>query len=269
MPLAQIEKARVMGAFLLSGLLTAFPAFSACSLLSPQQTVHVRTVFDGDTVLLKDGRRVRLLGINTPEMGRDGRPDQPFAQAAKSTLKQLVTDQPLALVVGRQQKDRYGRILGHLYRPDGQHLAEALLQQGLGYRVSVNPNTRLVDCLATAERRAEQKAVGLWAGPVWQEAAALKGGMQGFMLLQGRVTHIQKTQRATWLELDDRLAVKIPTTLRKQLGNRRINALKGSRIAVRGWVVDRLTRSPRLKKGYKRWMLRLGAPSMLQMLTER
>ena len=45
--------------------------------------------FDGDTLALEDGRSVRLLGINTPETGRDGEPSEPFAEDARALLSRF------------------------------------------------------------------------------------------------------------------------------------------------------------------------------------
>jgi micrococcal nuclease len=54
---------------------TTLSAQGACSPEGPLQRVGLRYVSDGDTLVLSDGRRLRLIGINTPERGRDGKPD--------------------------------------------------------------------------------------------------------------------------------------------------------------------------------------------------
>ena len=63
-----------------------------CVLSSPGTLplVGVAKVVDGDTLRLVDGRSVRLIGINTPELGRDGRKAEPFAVAAQRRLRALV-----------------------------------------------------------------------------------------------------------------------------------------------------------------------------------
>lgn len=52
--------------------------------------MQVRQVVDGDTLRLVDGRSVRLIGINTPEVGRKGRSSEPYAEAARRRLQALV-----------------------------------------------------------------------------------------------------------------------------------------------------------------------------------
>ena len=75
--------------------------------------VEVSGVHDGDTLRLADGRKVRLLGIDSPELGRDGRPDQAFAARAREHLRGLIeqADWRVSLSVDRDRYDRYGRLL--------------------------------------------------------------------------------------------------------------------------------------------------------------
>lgn len=277
MHFALLKKAPSSGAFLLSGVLLSFflsllPAFPAwaqsCKPFGAAEIVQVRKVFDGDTVLLSDGRRVRLLGIDTPELGRDGRVDQPGAVAAKRQLERLIGGQPLRLIQGLKRHDRYGRVLGHLYLPDGRHLTAELLRKGAGFWISVAPNVRLAECFARAELQAQHAESGLWAGYRWQRAGGLQAGAGGFHLLTGQVTRVDRSRRAVWVELDDRLVVQITDTLAKQIGYARINRWLGTSVRVRGWVIDRQARGQRLKKGYKRWLIRLSAVTMLQPATD-
>lgn len=276
MLLAYTEKAPLSGAFLFfCTLLFALPAFSRdCSALllppnSPAEKVRVSYIFDGDTVKLDDGRRIRLLGINTPEMGPDGHADEPFAVAARQALLRLTERSELLLVVGAKPEDHYGRVLGHLLRADGSLLSAELLRQGLGYWISVSPNIRAAGCLAAAEQVARQSGLGVWRGDAVRQARQLQPGDQGFMLLEGRVTGIQTSRKAHWLTLDNRLVVQMSKALATQLKPLAVSALRDRHIAVRGWVIDRQARGQRLKKGYQRWLLRLTAASMLQLVTDR
>src|SRR5690606_38338142 len=101
--------------------------------------VAVAQVIDGDTLRLTDGRSVRLIGLNTPELGRKGRVAEPLADAARNHLQQLVkaSDGRLGLRMGREARDRYGRVLAHAYDVQGNNLEAALLAQGLGFFVAV------------------------------------------------------------------------------------------------------------------------------------
>jgi len=115
-------------------------------LLSPQdgaralhrQWIEVARVIDGDTIDLdrRDGEhdttRIRLWGIDTPEVGRDGRPGDPFADAAEQRTRQLVAGQRVrVLLEPHDLRDRFGRVLAYLELPDGSILNERLLVEGL------------------------------------------------------------------------------------------------------------------------------------------
>lgn len=61
-----------------------------CTVSQFDETVNVDHVYDGDTIKLIDGRKLRLIGINTPERGRNGKKDEPFYQAAKNNFSKLL-----------------------------------------------------------------------------------------------------------------------------------------------------------------------------------
>jgi len=270
MHVALLEKAPALGAFLCLGVFTLSPLSSGASPLCEPPThtesVSVQQIYDGDTVRLSDGRRVRLLNIDTPELGRDGRPDQPFARAAKQTLERLIANQPLRLSTEQKKTDHYGRTLGHLYLSDGRNLAEQLLRQGLGFRASVAPNLARTACAVAAERYAQRAATHLWQGSPWRDVRQLQAGEGGFRLLEGRLSLVQQGRRALWLELDNRLAIRIPSAMAKQSSLTGTKWRKGATVRVRGWLIDRKAGGKRLKAGYKRWLVRLGASSMLTLM---
>lgn len=136
---ALLQKAPLVGAFM--GVIWHFPALAFCPLPDRPQQVAVRQVVDGDTLRLVDGRSVRLIGINAPEIGRNGRTSEPYAEAAKRRLQALVkaSDGRVGLVPGIDAKDKYGRTLAHIYSRSGDNLEAQLLGEGLGYRVAVAP----------------------------------------------------------------------------------------------------------------------------------
>lgn len=116
-----------MGAFFMSVVSAFAGAAEACRPTGALQNVEVARVVDGDTVRLRDGRSVRLIGINAPELAHNGRTTEPFAEAAKQRLQALVSasDGRLALQPGRQARDHYGRTLAHLFDASGANLERA------------------------------------------------------------------------------------------------------------------------------------------------
>ena len=125
------------------------------------QAVHV---YDGDTIKLQDGRRVRLIGINTPEIGRNGSPSGPLAEEARTTLRELLDagHGKLLLQYGTERHDRYGRLLAHAFLQNGENIAVSLLQQGLATTLVVPPNTWARDCYQDHEDQARRADRGLW-----------------------------------------------------------------------------------------------------------
>jgi endonuclease YncB( thermonuclease family) len=75
-------------------LLCAIPSLAAplCPADHIDEQVRVASMPDGDTLRLSDGRRVRLIGINTPEVAHDGRPAEPLAEEAHALLQRLVRE---------------------------------------------------------------------------------------------------------------------------------------------------------------------------------
>ncbi len=89
---------------------------------------RVRYVYDGDTVLLEDGRKVRLIGLNAPELGRDDQAPEPRAAAARDALVAILdSHRQIGLRYGRERHDRYGRVLAHLYLEDGVNINALLV----------------------------------------------------------------------------------------------------------------------------------------------
>ena len=94
---------------------------------------RVTEVIDGDTVVLDNGRQVRLVGIQAPKLplGRPGFEKWPLADAAKSALEDLVLGKTVTLGYGGLRTDRYNRLLAHLFLPDGAWVQGRLLEDGM------------------------------------------------------------------------------------------------------------------------------------------
>lgn len=74
----------------------------------PARARLVTHVVDGDTVDLANGERVRLVGIDTPEVGECG-----YEQSSQA-LARLVLDRQVELVVSDEDRDGYGRLLRYV-----------------------------------------------------------------------------------------------------------------------------------------------------------
>lgn len=259
-----LKKASLVGAFFVCGFYIDL-ALALCPTPGQLPSVKVQRVVDGDTLRLADGRSVRLIGINSPELGRQGRSAEPFAESARKRLQALVaaSDGRVALQLGRQARDHYGRTLAHAYDKRGRNLEAQLLAEGLGYLVAVAPNLALVPCQQAAERSARQARVGLWQRSPVQAPGQLKRA--GFALVQGRVERIERNACGLWLEMGDALVLHIAPRALANFDQRAVQQLEGRKVEARGWVIDRSQRGG-LRPGQARWMLPLTAQSMLQVL---
>ncbi|MDI2593327.1 thermonuclease family protein [Pseudomonas sp. 681] len=256
-----LKKASLAGAFFVSAIwLSAAQAF--CPAPPGLTPVVVQRVVDGDTLRLKDGRSVRMIGLDTPELGKKGRTDQPFAVAARKRLETLVaaSGARVGLLPGKEAKDRYGRTLAHVYGADGANLEAQLLAEGLGFQVAIAPNVDLADCQQAAERSARQARLGLWRHSPVLKAEQIRAS--GFVLVTGLVSKVQRNQGGVWIELRGSVVLRIAPNLLSRFDVRSLERLKGQQIEARGWVVDRSRRGG-LEAGQSRWLLPLTDPSML------
>lgn len=257
---AMLKKASLVGAFFMALQTGAHATTTLCSIkkIPAQQAVH--SVVDGDTIRLKDGRRVRVIGINAPEMGGRGRSTEPYAVKATSRLAALIkaNNDKVGLVLGEPSHDRYGRILAHLYDQNGRSLEEQLVFEGFAYHVVVAPNIALAGCLAKAEQHARKQRSGLWGKAVFTPAAQLNKG--GFTLLQGRVQSVQRNRGGVWLELGHSVTVNIPLNALQYFKSEQFSSWQGRIITTRGWVSERKGQN----KKFAKWRLIVSHPSMLE-----
>ncbi len=152
---------------LLAWLLALLPACGQAP--GPPLEAQVTRVIDGDTAELEGGARVRFLGIDAPEMARDGRPAEPLAQQSKDYVVELIQGKKVRLEYDRERYDRYGRLLAYLYLPDGAMVNLLVVRQGLARVYSQAPNVRHQEALNAAQQEAMAAGRGLWQKPLAQQ----------------------------------------------------------------------------------------------------
>ena len=128
----------------------------------PPQTALVVRVIDGDTLVLAGGARVRVLGIDAPEMERDGQPADFLAHKAKAALAELTLNRTIALEYDRLRYDHYGRLLAYLLLPDHTLVNAELVRQGLARVYFIAPNLRYREVLLAAQQEAIEAQRGVW-----------------------------------------------------------------------------------------------------------
>lgn len=126
-------------------------------------TGTVTSITDGDTLRLEvDGQelRVRLIGVDTPEVFPDVECFGPEAEQALSDLAPVGST--LGYTYDRDERDQYDRELLYLYTDDGTLINYELVARGYGTAVLFEPNDRFWSDLRIAERAAQRDGLGLW-----------------------------------------------------------------------------------------------------------
>ena len=153
----------------------------AVSSFSNEKIARVRFVFDGDTILLSTGERVRYIGINAPELDPRGHKYEFMAIAARRFNTKLVKGKRVRLEFDKERRDSYGRLLAYVYLLKTGEMANALLvKNGMAYVLSERPNLRYRKLLLKYQREAMQKKIGLWSRPFKNDEKFYVGNKYSF-----------------------------------------------------------------------------------------
>ena len=129
--------------------------------LKQSAPVLVKAVIDGDTIDVATVGRVRLLGIDAPEVGHRFDSAAPFGREARERLTSLVLNRWVRLEQEGVAIDTYNRHLAYVITGDNQFINAVLVREGLA-RVSARlPLTRLAE-LRHAESEAQSARRGMW-----------------------------------------------------------------------------------------------------------
>jgi endonuclease YncB( thermonuclease family) len=236
-----------LGAFVLGVLGLGAPARAACPDGKGAAAVSAAAVEDDLTVVLSDGRRIRLAGLEVPFAG-DGSVagDGPVAGVARARLAGLVRGAAaLSLVAAAEAPDRYGRLPAYLFA-DGAPVQAAMARAGFA-RVRWLPGEEacLADLIA-AEGEARAAGLGLWTLPEYRvrdaddlslrEAAGLYG------IVRGRVVSVNAGDSLVFVDFgrDYRsdFTVMVPRAVADRLAaeGRPAEGFAGRMVEVRGMI---------------------------------
>ncbi len=138
------------------------PTLETPSALEPGSYRIARAV-DGDTLLLDNGARLRLIGVNTPESVHPERPPEPLGAEAAAFTRQMVEGRSVELTFDRERQDRYGRFLAYVWI-DGNLLNETLIRQGYGRAtLQYNYSESMKRRFKNAQTQAQAERLGIWA----------------------------------------------------------------------------------------------------------
>jgi len=117
----------------------------------------VERVADGDTFTCRDGRRVRLLGMDTPELGQG----EPGRRAHEALRRLLPRGTAVRLERDVAARDRYGRELAYVWT-GSRMVNEVLVREGWAMLYTLPPNVKYAERLARAQKAASAAGAGLW-----------------------------------------------------------------------------------------------------------
>lgn len=127
-------------------------------------SAEVTAVIDGDTIEIGGTQRVRIIGIDTPEIGRDGAADECYAQEAREYVNAALYGRTVTIYpdLSQDDADRYGRLLRHVL-VDDRSIAEDALVAGMGYEYTYDAPYARQDAHKAAQDAAAAAGAGLWS----------------------------------------------------------------------------------------------------------
>jgi endonuclease YncB( thermonuclease family) len=213
-----------------------------CVATSTGEATTVKYVIDGDTVILSDDRKVRLIGIDTPEIGYGDHPSGPGAIQAKNFLKQLLAQNPsVYLIYDQEHFDRHNRTLAHLFLSNNDNVQATLLREGLATPLTIPPNLQFIDCYRQQSNKARESRRGLWALPRHQPVSVerLSGTERGFYIITGKVKRVTESRSSIWINLGARAALRIQRKDLPYFKGMDLHDLAGKQVLASGWLYKR------------------------------
>lgn len=210
------------------------------SLVTESRPVLVKSVHDGDTITLIDGRKVRLIGINAPEVARKNDPAQQGGDAAAKWLQHRLRGKKVVLVHDAEQQDRYKRQLAYVELEDGTDINRELLANGLAHVVVKPPNIGRLQLYLQTEAKARQQQLGIWQNSQYQltNADVALRYRNTFRRLQGVVTRVEPKKTAWILSLGNNTKIIIANDYVDSFTaeGKHPRKLLQQQLIVRGWV---------------------------------
>ena len=224
---------------------------AACDVVSEVLEFPVVGAPDGATLILANGDKLRLSGIQAPKLAS---PDNagmswPLAEDAKRKLDELAAGQSVSVTAGRYRRDRHGRLIGQVFLEDGTWLQAAMVTAGLARAYSFADNRACAGELLKAEAGARAERRGVWAEPYYAVRDAARPAdiveRAGYYeLVEGRVLLADRVGTTIYLNFGrywkEDFTVTIDNKAQKLFAETGFDplALEGALVRVRGWIED-------------------------------
>ncbi|PKF62299.1 nuclease [Psychromonas sp. psych-6C06] len=210
--------------------------WAGCERVNWDETVTLKKINDGDTVTLENGRLVRFIGINTPEINhRNPQKSDPYAQQAKALLERYIRPgDKLHLVFDKSKQDKYGRKLAYVYSKTGRNLALLQLQAGFAKHWVIGKNDKFWQCFQSAERQARLRKKAIWSGFKPLTAKRLQKSDKGYVYVKGSISELEEDKKGLHITLDKQLFVFISRKNLKRFLDADINFSRHDKLLITG-----------------------------------
>jgi endonuclease YncB( thermonuclease family) len=197
----------------------------------------VAKVYDGDTIKLENGLKIRLLGINTPEVKHKNQDTEAGGESAKRWLIDKLKNHKVRLVTDAEQTDKYKRTLAHVITENKEHINVQLVALGFAAINIYPPNLLYVDELVAAGNQAERAKLGIWQQAEYAPVPVERldnNGHSGWIRLVGKVSVIRSSKKYVYLEFSNLFQARIEKKWLPLFPD--INGYRGQTVEVRGWL---------------------------------
>ena len=118
-------------------------------------------------MVLSNGRKVRYIGINAPELAHEDHSAEPYGEASKRFNASLVNREKIRLEFDKERRDQYGRLLAYVFLKNGTFVNTEMLLNGYAFLLYHRPNTKHYAVMLQSQRAAMSAKKGIWQS--WKE----------------------------------------------------------------------------------------------------
>jgi endonuclease YncB( thermonuclease family) len=227
-------------------------AQAACDLENAGKATIVE-ILNPETLVLEDGRTVRLVGLFMPPTQTRWARTMGIRKQLMAALKERLLGQKVRLRLGGRKRDRYGRLLAHVFviRQDAdQWIQQAFVAQGRALAISFPDNKACARRLQHAEHRARKQGAGLWKEGLFRvrdasDPASMQALSNTFQIVEGTVRDVAAKRKRIYINFGEDWRTDFTATIapsdRDRFADSGINPadLAGRTVRVRGWLKQR------------------------------
>jgi len=233
-------------------VLAANDGHASCD-LKEAGTATIVEILNTDTLLLEDGRALRLVGILAPRTQTRWAKSLGLRERLISALQKHALGRQVKLRFGERKRDRYGRLLTHIFVDESGEdvwLQEMLIRDGLAMAYSFEDNRDCIRALQEEEAAARANGAGLWETGILRvrnaaDPASMNALSYSFQIVEGRVSDVADIRGRVYINFGEDWRTDFTASIAPshrdnfEGSNIKLTDLKGHRLRVRGWLKRR------------------------------